>query len=50
MVSDVAPWVEARADMLPEIAPWVASQTDMLAEDWFVPEFATAHTDDAGAF
>ena len=50
MVSNVAPWVEARADMLPEIAPWVASQTDMLAEDWFVPEFATAHTDDAGAF
>ncbi|MGH9676595.1 MAG: DUF2829 domain-containing protein, partial [Candidatus Acidiferrum sp.] len=33
-----------------DLVPWLASQTDMLAEDWFVPEFATAHTDDAGAF
>jgi len=33
-----------------DFVPWLASQTDMLAEDWFVPEFATAHTDDAGAF
>jgi hypothetical protein len=32
------------------VAPWVAAHADMLAEDWFVPEFATAHTDDAGAF
>jgi len=50
IVSEVPPWVEARADVPPEVVPWVASQTDMLAEDWFVPEFATAHTDDAGAF
>jgi hypothetical protein len=50
MVSDVAYWVEARADIPPEIAPWVAAHADVLAEDWFVPEFATAHTDDAGAF
>jgi hypothetical protein len=33
-----------------DLVPWLASQTDMLAEDWFVPEFATGHTDDAGAF
>ena len=33
-----------------DLVPWFASQTDMLAEDWFVPEFATAHTNDAGAF
>jgi len=33
-----------------DLVPWIASQTDMLAEDWFVPEFATAHTNDAGAF
>ncbi|MGH6846767.1 MAG: DUF2829 domain-containing protein [Methylocella sp.] len=33
-----------------DLVPWLAPQTDMLAEDWFVPEFATAHTDDAGAF
>ncbi|MFZ3324576.1 MAG: DUF2829 domain-containing protein [Methylocella sp.] len=33
-----------------DVVPWFASQTDMLAEDWFVPEFATAHTNDAGAF
>ena len=33
-----------------DLVPWLASQTDMLAEDWFVPEFATAHTDDAGTF
>jgi hypothetical protein len=33
-----------------DLVPWLASQTDMLAEDWFVPEFATAHTNDAGAF
>jgi Protein of unknown function (DUF2829) len=33
-----------------DLIPWFASQTDMLAEDWFVPEFATAHTNDAGAF
>jgi hypothetical protein len=33
-----------------DAVPWFASQTDMLAEDWFVPEFATAHTNDAGAF
>lgn len=33
-----------------DVVPRFASQTDMLAEDWFVPEFATAHTNDAGAF
>ncbi|MGA7384509.1 MAG: DUF2829 domain-containing protein [Methylocella sp.] len=33
-----------------DLVPWLASQMDILAEDWFVPEFATAHTDDAGAF
>jgi hypothetical protein len=33
-----------------DLVLWLASQMDMLAEDWFVPEFATAHTDDAGAF
>jgi Protein of unknown function (DUF2829) len=33
-----------------DLVPWLASQTDMLAEDWFVPEFATAHANDAGAF
>lgn len=33
-----------------DLIPWFASQTDMLAEDWFVPEFASAHTNDAGAF
>ena len=33
-----------------DLVPWFASQTDMLAEDWFVPEFATAHMNDAGAF
>jgi hypothetical protein len=33
-----------------DLVPWLASQTDMLAEDWFVPEFATAHMNDAGAF
>ncbi|MDQ6704004.1 MAG: DUF2829 domain-containing protein [Pseudomonadota bacterium] len=33
-----------------DIVPWLASQTDILAQDWFVPEFATAHTDDAEAF
>lgn len=31
------------------VVRWLASQTDMLAEDWFVPEFATAHTNDPGA-
>jgi hypothetical protein len=36
--------------MSDDVVPWFASQTDMLAEDWFVPEFATAHTNDAGAF
>jgi hypothetical protein len=50
IVSDVAPSVEARADVPPQVVPWVASHVDILAEDWFVPEFATAHTDDAGAF
>jgi hypothetical protein len=50
VVSDVAFWIEARAGIPPEIAPWVAAHADLLAEDWFVPEFATAHTDDAGAF
>ncbi|MGH6822812.1 MAG: DUF2829 domain-containing protein [Methylocella sp.] len=33
-----------------DLVPWVASHDDMLAEDWFVPEFVTLHTDDAGAF
>jgi hypothetical protein len=33
-----------------DFVPWFASQTDMLAEDWFVPEFATAHMNDPGAF
>jgi hypothetical protein len=50
IVSELPPFVEARADVSPEIVPWVASHADILAEDWFVPEFATAHTDDAGAF
>lgn len=50
IVSEDPPWVEARADVPPELVPWVASHADILAEDWFVPEFATAHTDDAGAF
>jgi hypothetical protein len=50
IVSDVAPSVEARADVPLQVVPWVASHVDILAEDWFVPEFATAHTDDAGAF
>jgi Protein of unknown function (DUF2829) len=49
IVSEVPPWVEARADMPPELVPWVASHADILAEDWFDPVFATAHTDDAGA-
>lgn len=43
IVSDVAPWVEARADIPPEIAPWVAAHADMLAEDWFVVESAHAN-------
>ena len=50
IVSDVAFSIEGRADIPPEIAPWVAAHADVLAEDWFVPEFATAHADDAGAF
>lgn len=31
-------------------APWFASHADMLAEDWFVPEHVTAHSDDPAAF
>jgi Protein of unknown function (DUF2829) len=50
ILSDVATSIGGRADIPPEIAPWVAAHADVLAEDWFVPEFATAHADDAGAF
>lgn len=33
-----------------EVSMWPAPHDDLLAEDWFVPEFMTAHTDDAGRF
>ncbi len=55
-------WLElahpCSADDAPEILsvyrgasfPWPAPHADILAEDWFIPEFATTHTDDPGAF
>ncbi len=32
-----------------DLVRWFASQTEMLSDDWLDPEFATAHTDEAGA-
>lgn len=30
--------------------PWPARHEDLFAEDWFIPDQITAHTDDIGAF
>jgi Protein of unknown function (DUF2829) len=50
IVREVPPYAETRADVPPNEVPWFGRHADILAEDWFVPEFTTAHTDDAGAF
>ncbi len=31
------------------VVPWTQDHAGVLAGDWFVPEFDTLHTDDAGA-
>lgn len=33
-----------------KVTQWPAPHEDLLAEDWFVPDQITAHTDDPGAF
>ena len=33
-----------------ESSPWPAPHEDLFAEDWFIPDQITAHTDDPGAF